>query len=172
MSKLNLKSLIRWGDFHFINHPTTMKFLKKYFLIFLFFLINSVTLFFISWVPVIYCLLPIQTLFFLYESKYREIFTVWLAYFITWYLLFTACLFDYDAPINIGGYQSEEIFNHLYFKYLKGYCYPHWSNRYFRRFCVKTFIVLEDLSFKIGYPIYIPCLFKYLLKLLKSLTGG
>lgn len=130
--------------------------------------------------PVISILLLLfPTVYFLYNTNYKSILLIWGFFFFTWYFVFTACLIGYDYPISIGsvkcGTTSEET-NRLFFYLFDNYSSlspsSTWFSCIFETFCFQTFISLGLLSYKIGFPIYIPSVFKVIIALIKFLFGG
>ena len=154
MSKLNLNSIISWVDSHIIDYPTTS--LLLFCSIFFLMVLLSPTLF-LYW-------LFLFTFYFLYKGLYKNIFIIWGFYFFSWYLIFTALLVGYEGQVLIGGEYTGLLINYVLFKYSKF--------SLLESFCIETIIILDLLSCKCGFPIYIPSIFKGVLFVVKLLSGG
>ena len=87
--------------------------------------------------------LLVSTLFFLYFKNYRSILKIWTFTISVWYLLFTNSLSD--IPILIGGTHTKVILLYL----LK-------NDIFLRDMCMQTIYLLDFLSAKLGFLIYIP----------------
>lgn len=107
----------------------------------------------------------LPTLYFLYKGKYKNIGLIWIMLFWAWYLFFTGCLIFYNSPYDpiwIGDDCSFWIL-----KYLK---HEHWRVPQFKKLCIQTLFILDRLSLMIGFPFYIPSIYKGLFFLVKFIN--
>jgi hypothetical protein len=89
--------------------------------------------------------LCISTLYLLYMNNYKDISKIWLFTIGMWYLIFTTSL--HEITIIIGFEHTEAIFFYLF------------NNSFiFESLCFQTVFMLDFLSAKLGFPIYIPAL--------------
>ena len=104
----------------------------------LFLLIKTSPVFSILW-------LCIPTLYFLYIRKYKDIFKIWGFTLGIWYLIFSTSLSE--ITIIIGFENTKMIINYLL------------DNDFlFENLCFQTVYLLDALSAKLGFSIYIPAL--------------
>lgn len=87
--------------------------------------------------------LVVSSLWFLYEKNYKSIYKIWFITFTVWYLIFTTTLAE--IPILIG-------FNHT--KVVLIYLIQ--NDVLFANLCFQTVVILDIVSSKLGFPIYIP----------------
>ena len=106
--------------------------------------VSIILLIFFSPVYSIMCLV-VSSFYFLYVRNYKSIYKIWFITVTIWYLICTTTLAE--IPILIG-------FNHtkLVFIYLIQ------NDILFANLCFQTVVILDVLSSKLGFPIYIPCL--------------
>ena len=83
------------------------------------------------------------SLYFLYIRKYRSIFKIWGFTISIWYLVFSTSL--YNITILIGFENTEVIINYLLD-----------NTVFFESLCFQTVYILDALSAKLGFSIYIP----------------
>jgi len=87
--------------------------------------------------------LCISTLYFLYIRDYKDVFKVWGFTIGMWYFIFTTSL--YEITILIGFENTQVVINHLL------------DNEFiFENLCFQTVYLLDTLSAKLGFSIYIP----------------
>jgi hypothetical protein len=87
--------------------------------------------------------LSIITLYDLYIGVYKDIFKIWIFTIGIWYLIFTTSLSD--ITILIGFEHTKVIINYLL------------DNDFmFETLCFQTVYILDGLSAKLGFSIYIP----------------
>ncbi len=98
--------------------------------------------------------LLIVTLYLLFKGYYKNIFIIWGLFFVIWYLFFIVFFLDYESQILIGGEHTLKVMMYLCDKY-SIYRAP-WHIKPFEGFCFQTVIMLNSLSAKLGFPIYIP----------------
>jgi hypothetical protein len=87
--------------------------------------------------------LSISTLYFLYIRSYKDISKIWGFTIGIWYLIFTTSLAE--ITILIGFENTTVIINYLLD-----------NNFLFESLCFQTVFILNALSAKIGFSIYIP----------------
>ena len=87
--------------------------------------------------------LCISTLYFLYIRSYRDIFIIWGFTLSIWYLIFITSLAE--VPIIIGFENTQIIINYLLD-----------NNFLFESLCFQTVYILDALSAKLGFSIYLP----------------
>ena len=127
--------------------------------------------------------LALFTIIYIYIREYKNVFIIWGGLFVSWYLVFTACLIGFDGPIIIVGDvlgcgdKCEETINiHFYImdKFLTNV--PSYSslhnlwNFILGVFCLRTQFLLSFLCSKLEISIYIPSLFKGLLTIYKFIS--
>lgn len=83
------------------------------------------------------------SLYFLHIRKYRSIFKIWGFTISIWYLIFSTSL--YNITILIGFENTEVIINYLLD-----------NTVFFESLCFQTVYILDALSSKLGFSIYIP----------------
>ncbi len=107
--------------------------------------VSIVSLFFlIRLSPIVSLLwLCISTLYFLYIRSYRDISIIWGFTISIWYLIFTTSLAE--VTILIGFENTKTIINYLLD-----------NNFLFENLCFQTVYLLDALSAKLGFSIYIP----------------
>jgi hypothetical protein len=87
--------------------------------------------------------LNISTLYFMYIRNYKDIIKIWSFTIGIWYLIFTTSLSD--ITILIGFEHTKVIINYLL------------DNDFmFETLCFQTVYILDGLSAKLGFSIYIP----------------
>jgi hypothetical protein len=87
--------------------------------------------------------LNISTLYFMYIGSYKDIYKIWSFTIGIWYLIFTTSLSD--ITILIGFEHTKVIINYLL------------DNDFmFETLCFQTVYILDGLSAKLGFSIYIP----------------
>ena len=87
--------------------------------------------------------LVVFSFYFLYVRNYKYIYKIWFITVTIWYLIFTTTLAE--IPILIG-------FNHTKFVLI----YLIQNDVLFANLCFQTVVILDILSSKLGFPIYIP----------------
>ena len=106
--------------------------------------------------------LCIATLYFLYMRNYKDISKIWGFTIIVWYLIFTTSLSE--VTILIGFENTPVIINYLLD-----------SNFLFENLCFQTVYIVDALSTKLGFSIYIPAvvnIFGFFSKLFKTPKTG
>ena len=104
--------------------------------------------------------LCVPTLYFLYIGSYKDISKIWGFTIGIWYLIFTTSLSE--ITILIGFENTTVIINYLLD-----------NNFLFENLCFQTVYILDALSTKLGFSIYIPAvvnIFGFFKKLFKK-TG-
>lgn len=89
--------------------------------------------------------LLVPTAYFLYNRNYKDIFKIWGFTLVIWYLIFTTCLSG--TTILIGFEHTKAIV-----------IYMSENNVMFEPLCFQTVYILDVLSAKLGFPLYIPAL--------------
>jgi hypothetical protein len=105
-------------------------------------LVSIILLIFFSPVYSIMCLV-VSSFYFLYVRNYKSIYKIWFITVTIWYLIFTTTLaeisiligFDHTKLVLIYLIQNDVLFANL---------------------CFQTVVILDLLSSKLGFPIYIP----------------
>jgi hypothetical protein len=87
--------------------------------------------------------LNISTLYFMYIGSYKDIYKIWSFTIGIWYLIFSTSLHEITILI---GFENTEII----IIYMSG------SDLMFESLCFQTVLILDALSAKIGFSIYIP----------------
>ena len=105
-------------------------------------LVSTILLIFFSPVYSIMWLV-VSSFCFLYVKNYKSIYKIWFITVTIWYLIFTTTLAE--IPILIG-------FNHT--KVVLIYLIQ--NDVLFANLCFQTVVILDILSSKLGFPIYIP----------------
>lgn len=108
--------------------------------------------------------------YFLFKGSYKNIFIAWGIFFCAWYFFFIVFLFDFESQILIGDEYTLKILMHILDKY--SIDKAPWYARVFEGFCLQTVFLLNILSDKLGFPIYVPSLIKVFISLLKYIFGG
>ncbi len=126
-------------------------------------LIGFFIMVFISPIETVYFLI-LSSLYCLYVKNYKDIFIIWVFFFLSWYCVFTLLLIDYDNKILIGGKYTSYIIYHLSPIYIK--------YSFLERFCVATIVILDIVSVECGFPLYIPSIWKGLMLIFKFILGG
>lgn len=106
--------------------------------------------------------LCISTLYFLYIRSYRDISKIWGLTISIWYLIFTTSLAE--ITILIGFENTPIIINYLLD-----------NNFLFENLCFQTVYILDALSSKLGFSIYIPAVvnvFSFFSKFFKNNKTG
>ena len=130
--------------------------------------VSLIILLFISPLLAIFWLI-LATICYLCYGNYKSIFLIWGFFFFSWYFFFTACLIGYSDPIWIGGEHTAEIFYYFSIENPTLSVSHKWYTFIFEGFYVQTLLILHCLSGKLGFPLYIPSIFKGVLALLKYL---
>ena len=107
-------------------------------LISFFLLIASSPIFSLFW-------LLVPTVYFLWSRNYKDILKIWGSTLGIWYFIFTTSLFG--TTILIGFENTEVIINYLLN-----------NNVIFENLCFQTVYMLDFLSAKVGFPLYIPAI--------------
>nr|AZJ13620.1 hypothetical protein Pbin_034 [Endarachne binghamiae] len=116
-------------------------------------------------------ILLVSTIFLSCKNNYKDIFMIWGFFFFTWYFLFTACMLGFDSPIWIGGEYSRLILEYLVIN-TSNYSGPiRWYTFMLENFCIQSVVLLDLISNKLGFSLYVPSLLKGLLILCKSILG-
>ena len=113
----------------------------------------------------------LSTVYFLFNKEYKNIFSIWGGFLLSWYLMFTVCMFRFDGLIIIHPDFFETI--------PKEYCEPgevpvpdiiryvidtfpkqgYVTNR-LRNICMETLLLLALISNKLCCSIHVPSLLK------------
>ena len=93
------------------------------------------------------CWLCVPTIFFLYSKNYRGILIIWAFTVNVWYFIFTTTLSE--IPILIGFENTNRILYYIAF-----------NNFMFENLCFQTVYLIDTLSAKLGFSIYIPAIIK------------
>ena len=96
--------------------------------------------------------LTLSSFCFLYIKNYKPIYKIWFITITIWYLIFTTTLAN--IPIIIGFDHTRVVF--LYLMH---------NDVLFANLCFQTVVILDILSSKLGFPLYIPA-FVNLIKLI------
>jgi len=89
--------------------------------------------------------LLVPTAYFLWDRNYKDILRIWGFPFGIWYFIFTTSLFG--ITILIGFENTKVIINYLLN-----------NNFMFENLCFQTVYILDFLSAKVGFPLYIPAI--------------
>jgi len=89
--------------------------------------------------------LLVPTAYFLWERNYKNILKIWGFILGVWYFIFTTSLSG--TTILIGFENTEVIINYLLN-----------NNVMFENLCFQTVYMLDFLSAKVGFPLYIPAI--------------
>lgn len=87
--------------------------------------------------------LVVSSFYFLYVRNYKSIYKIWFITVTIWYLIFTTTLAE--IPIIIGFDHTKVVLIYLI-----------QNDVLFANLCFQTVIILDILSRKLGFPIYIP----------------
>jgi hypothetical protein len=87
--------------------------------------------------------LVLSSFYFLYVKNYKSIYKIWFITITIWYLIFTTTLAE--IPILIGFKNTKVVLIYLI-----------QNDVLFANLCFQTVIILDLLSSKLGFPIYIP----------------
>ena len=87
--------------------------------------------------------LVVSSFCFLYVKNYKSIYKIWFITVTIWYLIFTTTLAE--IPILIGFNNTKVVLIYLI-----------QNDVLFANLCFQTVIILDILSSKLGFPIYIP----------------
>jgi hypothetical protein len=112
------------------------------YLISFFLLIASSPIFSLFW-------LLVPTAYFLWERNYKDILKIWGFTLGIWYFIFTTSLSG--TTILIGFENTEVIINYLLN-----------NNVMFENLCFQTVYIVDFLSAKVGFPLYIPAIINIL----------
>ena len=118
------------------------------YLISFFLLIASSPIFSLFW-------LLVPTAYFLWERSYRNILKIWGFTLGIWYFIFTTSLSG--TTILIGFENTEVIINYMLN-----------NNIMFENLCFQTVYMLDFLSAKVGFPLYIPAIINLFLQFFKK----
>jgi hypothetical protein len=106
--------------------------------------------------------LSISTIYCLYVREYRDIFKIWGITIGIWYIIFSTSLSN--ITIMIGFQNTKIVLNYLL------------ENDFiFENLCFQTVFMLDSLSTKLGFSIYIPAvvnIFSLISKLFKDKRAG
>ena len=89
--------------------------------------------------------LVLSSFCFLYVKNYKSIYKIWFITVTIWYLIFTTTLAE--IPILIGFNHTKAVLIYLI-----------QNDVLFANLCFQTVVILDLLSSKLGFPIYIPAL--------------
>jgi len=118
---------------------------------------------------------PVVTVFFLflpstyyiYRGNYKDLCFIWVFHFVSWYLVFAACMFNFEGSIIIGkGFTGDLVFYTVD-------TYSDWSSPFnwlgylLDHYCMGTILFLNFLSKNLGCTIYIPSIYKGIWSLIK-----
>ena len=136
----------------------------------IFIILSSVAILLVSsFLGILWLFLP--TVYFLFNKEYKNIFSIWGGFLLSWYLMFTVCMFRFDGLIIIHPDFFETI--------PKEYCEPgevpvpdiiryvidtfpkqgYVTNR-LRNICMETLLLLALISNKLCCSIHVPSLLK------------
>ena len=87
--------------------------------------------------------LVVSSFYFLYVRNYKSIYKIWFITVTIWYLIFTTTLAE--IPILIGFNNTKVVLIYLI-----------QNDVLFANLCFQTVVILDILSSKLGFPIYIP----------------
>ena len=87
--------------------------------------------------------LVVSSFCFLYVKNYKSIYKIWFITVTIWYLIFTTTLAE--IPILIKFNHTKVVFIYLI-----------QNDVLFANLCFQTVVILDILSSKLGFPIYIP----------------
>ena len=87
--------------------------------------------------------LVLSSFYFLYVKNYKSIYKIWFITITIWYLIFTTTLAE--IPILIGFNNTKVVLIYLI-----------QNDVLFANLCFQTVIILDILSSKLGFPVYIP----------------
>nr|QYC61806.1 hypothetical protein [Paralia sulcata] len=87
----------------------------------------------------------VPTVYFLWSSNYKDILKIWGFTLGIWYFIFTTSLSG--TTVLIGFENTEVIINYLLN-----------NNVIFENLCFQTVYMLNFLSAKVGFPLYIPAI--------------
>ena len=159
MSKKNIFTIIK-KFFSVKSNRLIISFFKKKFLtpVSVSCLVSILLLIFMS--PILSLLwLCICTLYFLYIYNYKNIYKIWVITIGVWYLIFSTSLSE--ITILIGGENTKLVINYLLL-----------HNVIFENLCFQTVYILDILSSKFGFSIYIPSLVNFFFSLFKFFGFG
>jgi len=91
----------------------------------------------------------VSSFYFLYVKNYKAIHKIRFITIIIWYLIFTTTLAE--IPILIGPEHTKLILIYLIQK-----------DVLFANLCFQTVVILDILSRKLGFPIYIPAFINFI----------
>jgi len=94
--------------------------------------------------------LLVPTAYFLWDRNYKDILRIWAFTFGIWYFIFTTCLSE--ITILIGFENTTIIINYM----LDNIC----MFGMFGNLCFQTVYILDILSAKVGFSLYIPVIIK------------
>ena len=100
--------------------------------------------------------LVVSSFYFLYVKNYKAIHKIWFITIIIWYLIFTTTLAE--IPILIGPEHTKLILIYLIQK-----------DVLFANLCFQTVVILDILSRKLGFPIYISAFINFIKMLIDFL---
>ena len=175
----NFKSLLKnLLDNHINDYLTTVFRRSNWGVIFV--ILSSVAILLVSsFFCILWLFLP--TVYFLFNKEYKNIFSIWGGLLLSWYLMFTMCMFGFDGPIIV----NPDFFDTI----SKEYCEPievlhpfeyvlvtfvvkeGWLTYLLGHLCMETLVLMGVLSITLGYPIYIPSIFKGLIILFNFILG-
>ena len=100
--------------------------------------------------------LVVSSFYFLYLKSYKSIYKIWFITITIWYLIFTTTLSE--IPILIGPEHTKLILIYLI-----------QNDVLFANLCFQTVVILDILSRKLGFPIYIPAFINFIKMLIDFL---
>lgn len=122
------------------------------------------------------------TIYFLFYGDLKNIFIIWIVFFLSWYLFFTGSIIVFGYTDVIWIRFEENSYEHECILKLVEYINPEgpgspifstWSVLTLRSFCYQTYIILACIGVSsLAVPPYVPSLFRGLLILLKLILGG
>ena len=118
---------------------------KKYIPNYSFFIINFISIVLLIFFSPVYSImwLVLFSFIFLYVRNYKFIYRSWFITITIWYLIFTTTLAE--IPILVGFENTKIILIYLI-----------QNDVLFANLCFQTVVLLDILSSKLGFPIYIP----------------
>ena len=90
----------------------------------------------------------------MYVKNYKSIYKIWFITITIWYLIFTTTLAE--IPILIGFNNTKVVLIYLI-----------QNDVLFANLCFQTVVILDILSSKLGFPIYIPAF----INIIKTIMG-
>ena len=123
----------------------------------------------------------LSTVYFLFNKEYKNIFSIWGGFLLSWYLMFTVCMFRFDGLIIIHPDFFETVSKNYYGPIEVLHPFEHvlvtfigkegWHSFLFGKLCGETLLWMAALSITLGCPIYVPSIFKGLIILFNFILG-